>query len=82
MKKYLFILAASFALTSCYDDYVKDNDTQAVGFANQTDVRSVIVGEGMRFSTGVALGGTMLNTSPPWNSTICSPMEAVVGEKL
>ncbi len=62
MKKYLFILAASFALTSCYDDYVKDNDTQAVGFANQTDVRSVIVGEGMRFSTGVALGGTIENS--------------------
>ena len=30
MKKYLFILAATAALTSCYDDYVKDNDTQAV----------------------------------------------------
>ena len=55
MKKYLFILAATAALTSCYDDYVKDNDTQAVGFANQTDVRSVIVGEGMKFSTGVSI---------------------------
>lgn len=62
MKKYLFILAATTALTSCYDDYVKDNDTQAVGFANQTDVRSVIVGEGMKFSTGVALGGTIENS--------------------
>lgn len=62
MKKYLFITAALLALTSCYDDYVKDNDTQAVGFANQTDVRSVIVGEGMKFSTGVALGGTIHNT--------------------
>lgn len=62
MKKYLFILAATCALTSCYDDYVKDNDTQAVGFANQTDVRSVIVGEGMKFSTGVALGGTIENS--------------------
>ncbi len=62
MKKYLFILAATVTLTSCYDDYVKDNDTQAVGFANQTDVRSVIVGEGMKFSTGVALGGTIENS--------------------
>ena len=44
MKKYLFILAATVTLTSCYDDYVKDNDTQGAGFANQTDVRSVIVG--------------------------------------
>lgn len=62
MKKYLFLLAATFTLTSCYDDYVKDNDTQAVGFANQTDVRSVVVGEGMKFSTGVALGGVIENT--------------------
>ena len=62
MKKYLFIsLAAVLGLTSCYDDYVKDNPTQAVGFANQTDVRSVIVGEGMKFSTGVALGGIIEN---------------------
>lgn len=62
MKKYLFIsLASLLGLTSCYDDYVKDNPTQAVGFANQTDVRSVIVGEGMKFSTGVALGGIIDN---------------------
>lgn len=61
MKK-IFLFAALALLTSCYDDYVKDNPTQAVGFANQTDVRSVIVGEGMRFSTGVALGGVIDNT--------------------
>ncbi|WP_295936947.1 DUF1735 domain-containing protein [uncultured Alistipes sp.] len=62
MKKYLLILVALCTLTSCYDDYVKNNDTQGVGFANQTDVRSVIVGEGMQFSTGVALGGVIENT--------------------
>lgn len=62
MKKYLLILVAAVVLTSCYDDYVKDYDKQAVGFANQTDVRSVIVGEGMKFSTGVALGGVIENT--------------------
>lgn len=61
MKK-IAMFAALLTLTACYDDYVKDNATQAVGFANQTDVRSVIVGEGMRFSTGVALGGVIDNT--------------------
>lgn len=62
MKKYLILsLASLLGLTACYDDYVKDNPTQAVGFANQTDVRSVIVGEGMKFSTGVALGGIIEN---------------------
>ena len=48
-------------LPSCYEDYVMDYDVQGVGFANQTDVRSLIVGEGMKFSTGVALGGTISN---------------------
>lgn len=57
----ILAIAAGFALTSCYDDYIMDSDTQGVGFANQTDVRSVIVGEGMKFSTGVALGGVISN---------------------
>lgn len=53
--------AAVCAVSSCYDDYVGDYSEVACGFANQTDVRSLIVGEGMRFSTGVALGGTIDN---------------------
>lgn len=61
MKKYLLILAAILSFTSCYDDYVKDYDINAVYFAYQTDVRSVIVGEGMRFGMGVALGGVIEN---------------------
>lgn len=57
------ILLAVFALmaVSCYDDYVSDYSKVACGFANQVDVRSLIVGEGMSFSTGVALGGTIDN---------------------
>ncbi len=49
------------SLTSCYEDYIKDSSTQGVGFANATDVRSVIVGEGLKFSTAVALGGVINN---------------------
>lgn len=61
--KIIGILAAAVcAASSCYDDYVGDYSTVACGFANQTDVRSLIVGEGMRFSTGVALGGTISNS--------------------
>ena len=56
----IFTLATLCAV-SCYDDYVGDYSTVACGFANQTDVRSLIVGEGMKFSTGVALGGTISN---------------------
>lgn len=62
MKKFILPIAISlFAFTSCYDDYMVDNSTQAVGFANQTDVRTVVVGEGLKFSTGVALAGVLEN---------------------
>lgn len=56
----ILILSAACAV-SCYEDYVGDYSKTACGFANQTDVRSLIVGEGMSFSTGVALGGTINN---------------------
>lgn len=49
------------AAVSCYEDYVRDYDVKGVGFANQVDVRSVVVGESMQFSTGVALGGIINN---------------------
>ena len=60
-RNILSVGLAIITLTSCYKDYIIDSDTQAVGFANQTDVRSVIVGEGMKFSTAVALAGVIKN---------------------
>ena len=62
MKRYIFIALAMVAFVSCYDDYVKDYDVRGVGFANQVDVRSVVVGESMQFSTGIALGGIISNS--------------------
>lgn len=62
MKNKIFLAILScVCLCSCYDNYIKDYDKVACGFANQTDVRSVVVGEGMQFSTGVALGGVIEN---------------------
>ncbi|MDR2131175.1 MAG: DUF1735 domain-containing protein [Odoribacteraceae bacterium] len=61
MKRYIFTLVAIAALTSCYDDYVKDYDEQAIYFPYQTDVRSVVVGEGMQFRIGVNLAGVIDN---------------------
>lgn len=63
MKIYrIFFLLLPLCAVSCYGDYVKDYDRVACGFANQTDVRSVIIGENEGFSTGVALGGVINNT--------------------
>lgn len=58
--KYL-MLALPALLTACYPDYVGDYVTVAAGFANQSDVRTVVVGEKMEFSTGAALGGVIEN---------------------
>ena len=60
-SRFLLFALLPLLLTSCYEDYIIDYDHQAVGFAQQTDVRSVIVGEKMEFSTGVALGGVIDN---------------------
>lgn len=59
--KTIILAAAALCVVSCYDDYVGDYSKVACGFANQTDVRSIVVGEGMTFSTGIALGGTISN---------------------
>lgn len=61
--RYISLLLALLSVTACYEGYVKDYEVQGVGFANPTDVRSVIVGEKMEFSTGIALGGVISNAS-------------------
>lgn len=61
MKKILTIVAALACAVACYPDYVGDYEVVAAGFANQSDVRSVVVGESMEFSTGVVLGGVINN---------------------
>jgi hypothetical protein len=62
MKKLPAIIVLLLALTSCYEDYIKDFDYDSVYFVYQTDVRTVVVGEGMRFEIGAALGGVTNNT--------------------
>lgn len=61
MKKILTIAFAAICAASCYDSYIDDYKDVACGFANQTDVRTVVVGEGMSFYTGIALGGAIDN---------------------
>lgn len=58
----VFLYPALLSLTACYKGYVGDYEVQGVGFANPTDVRSVVVGEKMEFSTGIALGGIITNS--------------------
>src|SRR4030042_503474 len=61
MKKIFVFLILSLATFSCYEDYVKDFDYSSVYYTYQTDVRTFVVGEGMKIKIGVALGGVMEN---------------------
>lgn len=61
MKKIgVFILLAA-ALTSCYDEYVKDYDYDGVYFPYQENVRTFVVGEGLKIDVGAVLAGVLEN---------------------
>jgi hypothetical protein len=62
MKKYIAFIVLSVALVSCYEEYIKDFPYTAVYFPYQVDVRSFVVGEGMKIEVGAALGGVRDNT--------------------
>jgi len=61
MKKLLFVLILSVAMVSCYEDYIEDFDYDGIYFPYQTDVRTFVVGEGMKIEVGAALGGVRTN---------------------
>ncbi len=62
MKNVKFLAAAAaLACTGCYDDYVKDFEYTGIYMPYQYDLRTFVVGEGMRFDIGVVLGGTTAN---------------------
>lgn len=55
------ILVVIFAMSACYDDYILDFDYDGVYFPYQVDVRTFVVGEGMKIKFGVTLGGVRDN---------------------
>jgi hypothetical protein len=62
MKKILAFIILSIAMVSCYEDYIYDFTYTSVYFPYQMDVRTFIVGEGMKIEVGAALGGVRENT--------------------
>ena len=62
MKRTIAILAVCFAMTACYDDFVRDYDYSAVYSAYQYDLRTFIPGEeDLEVSFTVALSGVIDN---------------------
>jgi hypothetical protein len=48
-------------MVSCYEEYLLDYPTTSIYFPIQQDVRTFVVGEGMKFTVGAALGGVKQN---------------------
>jgi hypothetical protein len=62
MKKFLACFVLILVLVSCYDEYIVDYPYNAVYFPYQIDVRTFVVGEGMKIQVGVTIGGIRDNT--------------------
>jgi hypothetical protein len=62
MKKIIAFIALSIAMVSCYEDYIVDYVYTAVYFPYTQNVRTFVVGEGMKFEVGATLGGVSDNT--------------------
>jgi hypothetical protein len=60
-KKITIALLLSVLMSSCYDDYIEDFDYTSVYFMYQTNVRTFVVGEGMKIEVGAALAGVREN---------------------
>ncbi len=62
MKKIFIFLLLSIAAVSCYDSYILDFDYSSIYFPYQIDIRTFVVGEGMKVKVGTELGGVRENT--------------------
>ena len=62
MKKLLAFIILSIVMVSCYDSYIYDFTYTSIYFPYQQDVRTFVVGEGMKIEVGAALGGVRDNT--------------------
>ncbi|MBN1108433.1 MAG: DUF1735 domain-containing protein [Bacteroidales bacterium] len=62
MKKILALIVLAVTMVSCYEEYLLDYPYTATYFYLQQDVRTFVVGEGMKFKVGVTMGGVSDNT--------------------
>lgn len=61
MKKIGLFLLLAAVLTSCYDDYAEDYEYDGIYFPYQENVRTFVVGEGMKIEVGAVLAGVLEN---------------------
>ena len=78
MKKFLTFIILTVAMVACYPDYITDYIVSGIYFPYQTDVRTFVVGEGMKIEVGATLGGVTENTKDrnvtfAFDATLVSP---------
>ncbi|MDP3912745.1 MAG: DUF1735 domain-containing protein [Bacteroidota bacterium] len=61
MKKIIALIVLITAMSACYEDYILDYEYDGIYLPYQLDVRTFVVGEGMRIKVGAALGGVRDN---------------------
>ncbi len=61
MKKILALIVLSIVMVSCYEEYLLDYPITSIYFPIQQNVRTFVVGEGMKIEVGVSLGGVKQN---------------------
>lgn len=86
MKKIIALAVLSIVMVSCYEDYLVDYPVTAVYFPWQQDVRTFVVGEGMKFEVGASLSGVRDNTfdrnvSFALNQALITPAQLVKMQK-
>lgn len=81
MKKIIVLIVLSIVMTSCYEEYLLDYPTTSIYFSLQQDVRTFVVGEGMKIEVGVSLGGVVENTIDRNVSFIMNP-ELITAARL
>ena len=83
MKKFIAFIVVSVAMAACYPDYITDYVVSGIYFPYQTDVRTFVVGEGMKIEVGATLGGVTENTKDrnvtfAFDPTLISPATLAV----
>jgi hypothetical protein len=79
MKKIFVFLLLSLVAVSCYDDYIFDYTYSGIYFPYQMDVRTFVVGEGMKIEVGATLGGVRENVKDrnvkfTFDNTLITPL--------
>jgi len=80
--KIIFVLFLAIGMTSCYGDYIVDNDFSSTGFVLAHPLRTVIADRDMEIYVGVAIGGKRAVDMKDWATFEIYPDSVPTGYSL